>query len=137
MLLRAQAALDARRQALPGAAVALRASTEALQVWLAEHKRDVSAWVMLSSTAEAIGLRLRSLRANAEARAAEGDLGGAIDRLRAAQQAARGNAGALDFIEASIIDSRLRELQGQRRQLALDARGNSRQGRGEGDQPPQ
>ena len=92
---------------------------------------------MLSTTADAIGLRLRSLRANAEARAAEGDLMGAIDRLRAAQQAARTASVGQDFIEASIIDSRLRELQGQRRQLALDARGNSRQPRGDGDAPPQ
>ena len=137
MLLRAQAALDAKHQALPDANNALRSSTEALQVWLADHKRDVAVWGMLASTTEAIGLRLRSLRANAEARASEGDLGGAIDRLRAAQQAARGTPAGQDFIEASIIDSRLRELQGQRRQLALDARGNSRQPRGDGDAPPQ
>jgi beta-barrel assembly-enhancing protease len=136
MMLRAQAALDGQRQGLGVAAAELRRSTEALQVWVAGHKRDGSAWTLLSSTAEAIGLRLRSLRANAEARAAEGDLNGAIDRLRAAQQAARSATVGQDFIEASIIDSRLRDLQGQRRQLALEARGNGRGSpRPEGDAP--
>ncbi|MFY9510139.1 MAG: hypothetical protein WAQ05_04100, partial [Rubrivivax sp.] len=68
------------------------------------------------------------LRAQAETRAAVGDLVGAIDRLRAGQEAAR-HASGQDFIEASVIDARLRELQGQRRQLAIEARG--------GDGPPQ
>ena len=124
MMLRAQAALDGQRQGSSLAEAELRRSTEALQVWVAGHKRDGAAWAMLSTTADAIGLRLRSLRANAEARAAEGDLMGAIDRLRAAQQAARTASVGQDFIEASIIDSRLRDLQGQRRQLALEMRGH-------------
>jgi beta-barrel assembly-enhancing protease len=121
LLLRAQAALDLRQQ--PGnAGPALRQSTEALQTWLADHPTDAGAWGLLGDTADAIGLPLRSLRAKAEARAAIGDLSGAIDRLRAAQSLARGAAGQ-DFIEASVIDARMRELQGQRRQLVLEARG--------------
>ena len=75
-----------------------------------------------TNTADAIGLRLRSLRANAEARAADGDLNGAIDRFRAAQTAARGTMQGQDFIEASIIDSRLRDLQAQQRALAAEER---------------
>ena len=110
----------------------LRDVTESLQTWVAEHPQDASAWGLLGSTSEAIGLRLRSLRAQAEARAAVGDLTGAIDRLRAGQDAAR-HASGQDFIEASVIDTRLRELQGQRRQLAIEARG----GRAGGDAPPQ
>jgi len=51
-----------------------------------------------------------------------GDLPGAIDRLRAAQSAARTMAGQ-DFIEASVVDARLRQLMAQRRQMALEARG--------------
>lgn len=135
MMLRAQAALDAKHQGNADAAAELRRSTEALQTWLAEHRRDAGAWTLLASTADAIGLRLRSLRANAEARAAEGDLNGAIDRLRAAQGAARGATQGQDFIDASIIDARLRDLQGQRRQIALDARGNRDRQRPEGDTP--
>jgi predicted Zn-dependent protease len=127
MLMRAQAALAWQQQrGGEPAAAELRQSTEALQVWLAEHKRDATAWAALSSTAGAIGLRLRSLRAHAEARAAEGDLGGAIDRLRAAQTASRGASVGQDFIEASIIDARLRDLMAQRRQLALEMRSQQR-----------
>ena len=121
MLLRAQAAVTLH-QAQPDAPnPQLRQSTEALQTWLAEQPHDPAAWLLLASTAGAIDLKLRSLRAGAEAQAALGDIGGAIDRMRAAQSAARAPLGQ-DFIEASVIDARLRQLQAQRRQLALEAR---------------
>jgi len=121
MLLRGQALLEQQR--LDGSAsAALREITETLQIWVADHPLDAAAWRLLSGTADAIGLQLRSLRAGAEAQAALGDLNGAIDRLRAAQQVARGAAGR-DFIEASVIDARLRDLQNQRRQLVIEARG--------------
>ena len=100
---------------------ALRASTEALQTWLADAPHDPLAWELLAGTSQALGMNLRSLRASAEARAAAGDLTGAIDRLRAAQQASRGAVGQ-DFIEGSVIDTRLRQVSAQRRQLVLDAR---------------
>ena len=135
LLLRAQAALDWKAQGGAGAAHELRRSTEALQTWLADNHRDATAWTLLASTADAIGLRLRALRANAEARAAEGDLTGAIDRLRAAQGAARGATTGQDFIDASIIDARLRDLQGTRRQLALEMRAQRGGQRPEGDTP--
>lgn len=121
LLARAQAQLDLQRQGR-GNPAALRDSTETLQTWVAEHPADAAAWSLLAGTAEAAGLPLRALRAGAEARAAVGDLNGAIDRLRAGQAAARGAAGQ-DFIEASVIDARLRELTAQRRALALEARG--------------
>ncbi len=120
LLMRAQAIVDLQRQG--GAPAQLRESTETLQTWVADHPQDATAWSLLSYSAEAAGLKLRALRAGAEARAAIGDLNGAIDRLRAAQAAAKSATGP-DFIEASVIDARLRELQGQRRQLALEARG--------------
>ncbi|WP_425256776.1 M48 family metalloprotease [Rubrivivax sp. RP6-9] len=121
LLLRAQAALGLQQQDAAAAAPLLRQVTESLQTWVAEHGQDAGAWGLLGSTADAIGLRLRALRAQAESRAAIGDLGGAIDRLRAGQEAAR-TASGQDFIEASVIDARLRELTAQRRQLMLDAR---------------
>jgi predicted Zn-dependent protease len=102
-------------------AAALRASTEALQTWLVDAPHDPMAWELLAGTSQALGLKLRSLRASAEARAAVGDLTGAVDRLRVAQQASRGAVGQ-DFIEGSVIDTRLRQISAQRRQLALDAR---------------
>ncbi|MDE1949704.1 MAG: hypothetical protein KGI35_13890, partial [Burkholderiales bacterium] len=127
MMLRAQALLDLERKAAKPDIAVLRASVETLQSWVSDHANDASAWSLLGETAEAAGLHLRALRAGAEARAALGDLGGAIDRLRAAQTAARGSDGS-DFIEASIVDARLRELQSQRRELESDARN----GRGPG-----
>lgn len=128
MLLRAQLLLD-QHHASPGAEAApLRASTEALQTWVSEHPNDATAWERLAGTAEALGLSLRAKRAAAEARAVLGDLPGAIDRFRVAQQAARGPAGHQDFIEASIIDARLRQLMLQRRELQLEARGGGREG---------
>ena len=63
------------------------------------------------------------MRAEAEARAALGDVSGAIDRLRAAQRHARSSTAATDFIEASIIDARLRDLTAQRRAQLAEARG--------------
>ena len=122
LLLRAQATLDLHR--IKGAAHAtdLRNSTEALQTWVSEKPQDAAAWELLSACSSALGLNLRAMRAGAEARAAVGDLSGAIDRLRAAQQQSRGATGQ-DFIEASVIDARLRQITAQRRQIALEARG--------------
>ncbi|MFO1269376.1 MAG: M48 family metalloprotease [Rubrivivax sp.] len=137
LTLRAQAALKWHERDPRAAVGAVRASTEALQTWLAEHSQDAHAWELLAGTAEALGQKLRSMRAGAEARAALGDLSGAIDRLRAAQAMARGPntsaAGQPDFIDASIIDTRLRQLLEERRQIALEARQRGGGGGGGGD----
>jgi beta-barrel assembly-enhancing protease len=138
LLLRAQALLDLQRAQPKAPTAALRASTEALQTWLAEHGQDAAAWELAASTSDALGLKLRALRAAAEARFVLGDLPGAIDRLRAAQQVSRTPAGQ-DFIEASVIDSRLRSIVALRRQLQLEARGEGRtegrSGKAPGDEP--
>ena len=123
LLLRAQAAIDVARGAgAAGAPPALRPSAEALQTWVAEHRGDGAAWSLLAQSADLLGLKLRSLRAEAEAAAARGDLLGAIDRLRAAQREAR-SGGKPDFIESSIIDARLRDLTAIRRAQLAQARG--------------
>jgi predicted Zn-dependent protease len=123
MLLRAQAAIDAARAAgATGSPAALRQSTESLQTWVAEHPGDATAWGLLAQGADLLGLKLRSLRAEAEAAAARGDLPGAIDRLRAAQREARSGARP-DFIESSIIDARLRDLSALRRAQIAESRG--------------
>jgi hypothetical protein len=62
------------------------------------------------------------VRALAESHAANGDLGGAIDRLRAGQRLARAGSAPQDFIESSVIDSRLRDLEAQRRRLMDELR---------------
>lgn len=90
---------------------------EALREWLAVHRSDALIWSLHARASEVLGRRLQSLRAQAEVRAAEGDLPAAIDRLRAAQRASRGATGA-DLLEASIIDARLRELEERQRAIA-------------------
>jgi predicted Zn-dependent protease len=144
LLLRAQALLMQKQANVNGApdlTPALRQTTEALQTWVSDHGQDATAWELLAATSQALvggsegqGMRLRALRAGAEARAVLGDLTGAIDRLRSAQQFSRGATGQ-DFIEGSVIDARLRQLVAQRRQLQLDAR-DPRGGRqGQPDEP--
>ncbi|HET9820641.1 MAG TPA: M48 family metalloprotease [Burkholderiaceae bacterium] len=136
LMARAQAALDTGRGG--AAATAVRPSAEALQTWVAERRGDALAWTLLAQANEQLGLKLRSLRAQAEAQAALGDLQGAIDRLRAGQREARSGA-APDFVEASVIDARLRDLTAQRRALlppGRGARGDGREGKDGGDERP-
>jgi predicted Zn-dependent protease len=114
LLLRARLALADGRPGLLGD------SAQALQTWLAEQRDDASAWQLLGQTAERQGQPLRAVRAEAEVQAALGNLGGAIDRLRAGQQLARRGGEGTDFIEASVIDARLRQLMAQRRQLMAE-----------------
>jgi hypothetical protein len=87
--------------------------------------------MLLGNTADALGLRLRALRAQAESRWLLGDLTGAMDRLRTGRTLARSGAPAgQDFIEVSIIDARLRELESLRRAQLAEQRGG-RGGRGD------
>ncbi len=126
MLARAAVATDVARNSGgntgSNAAVTLRPSLESLQAWVADHRHDAQAWSHLARVSELMGLRLRALRADAEARAALGDLTGAIDRLRAGQRLAREGTGGADAIEASVIDARARELSALHRELYPDAR---------------
>ncbi|WP_348754167.1 M48 family metalloprotease [uncultured Aquincola sp.] len=122
MLMRAQASLDAARAAGMARTDPLRKGTDALQTWVADHPQDATAWSLLAQANTQQGLRLRAVRAEAEERAALGDLSGAIDRLRAGQRLARsGLPGSTDFIDASVIDARLRQIDALRRQLYADA----------------
>jgi len=118
---RADAAIGRAAARDPAAGAALQQCVESLQTWVAERPRDVLAWTLLAQCAEPLGQKLRAIRAEAEAHAAQGDLVGAIDRMRAGQKLTR--TGRLDFVEASIIDSRLRELQAERRELMKNKRG--------------
>jgi predicted Zn-dependent protease len=117
LLLRAQVALAS------GEPAALRSSAEALQTWVAERRGDATAWTLLGRCAERQGQSLRAVRAEAEAQAASGNLQGAIDRLRAGQRMVRSGTAGVDFIEASVIDSRLREFMQQHRELMAERRG--------------
>ena len=70
-----------------------------------------------------LGQPLASLRAQAEAQAALGDLAGAVDRLRAGQRLSR-SSGAVESMEGVVIESRLKALEQQRRaELERERRG--------------
>ena len=120
LLLSTQVALAETPAVTPDSA-ALKARAGELQTWVALHPDDSLAWSALSQTWARLGVPLRSLRAEAESRYALGDLLGAVDRLRAGQRLARGG-GAVDFIDASVIDSRLRDIEAQRKQIDADKR---------------
>ena len=96
-----------------------REAAERLQVWLADHPRDASAWQLLSAAYTAQGQTLRAIRAEAEVHAARLDYAAARDRLKAAQDLARQGAG-VDHIEASIIDARSRQIESLLREQALE-----------------
>ena len=138
LLLQAQVALAAAGQAAGAAVVdpaspaaaALRASADGLQTWVATQPQDATAWKTLGQVWARLGQPLRALRADAESQLALGDVQGAIDRLRAAQRLAR-SGGQVDFIEASVVDARLRNIEAQRR--ALLAADDRRRG---GAEPP-
>ena len=100
--------------------MALRGEASDLQTWVALHPDDSLAWTALAQAWTKLGVPLRALRAEAEARYALGDLVGAIDRLRAAQRAVRGTPA--DFIDASVVDSRLRVISAERKQIEIDQR---------------
>lgn len=124
MILSGEAAVARAAARDPAAGAALKIETERLQTWVSEHRDDALAWATLAQCADASGLKLRSIRAEAESHAAKGDITGAIDRLRAAQRISKGPS--TDFVEASIIDTRLRELEAQRRELIKENRGEER-----------
>ena len=101
----------------------LTRSAEALQTWVAMNRADAEAWSSLSQVWGALNQPLRALRADAEARYLLGDWVGAIDRLKAGQRMARRGpavAAGADFIEASVIDSRLRDIEAQRKNLSAE-----------------
>jgi predicted Zn-dependent protease len=93
-----------------------------LQTWVTTQPRDALAWTALSQVQERLGQPLRAVRADAESRVALGDLAGAVDRLHAGQRRARDitQRGAVDFIDVSVIDARLRDVEQQIRQQKAD-----------------
>ena len=131
---RAQAALAAipreqagRPEALLTAQIQVRngqaaEAAQALQARVALEPRDAVAWQLLSSAYAAQGQTLRAIRAEAEQQVARLDYTGALDRFKAAQNFARGpqGRGSVDHIEASIIDTRARQLESLVKEQALE-----------------
>lgn len=116
LLLGAQVALAAAPAADN---TALKQHADQLQTWVATRPRDSLAWTALGQIEERLGQPLRAVRADAESRLALGDLNGAADRLQAGQRRAR-SGGAVDFIDVSVIDARLRDVEQMRRQRKED-----------------
>ena len=118
--------LSAQTALAQGDPAALKRGAEDLQTWVALHGSDALAWSVLSQAWGRLGQPLRAIRADAEASFALGDLQGASDRLRAGQRQARGGSGAaatpVDFIDVSVIDARLRDVEALRKQLLADSR---------------
>jgi predicted Zn-dependent protease len=97
-----------------------REAAQRLQAWVAEHPRDAAAWQQLAAAYTAQGQQLRAVRAEAEARVAQLDYTAAMDRFKAAQDLVRKGAGGGDHIEASIIDTRARQVDSLLREQALE-----------------
>jgi len=92
-----------------------KAAAEDLQTHVSLHANDILAWSELARLWTRLGHTLRSVRAQAEARFAAGDLNGAIDRMRSGLRMS--SARDADQYEAAIIDARLRTLSYERRRL--------------------
>jgi predicted Zn-dependent protease len=90
-----------------------------LQQALSLQPKDASAWYALSRLQLSQGQRLRSLRAEAEARAAQFDFSGAADRFRAAQSLPLAERQA-DAMELAIVDVRRREVEERLRDSARE-----------------
>ena len=102
MLMAAQAALKTG---------GTEAAAQNLQAWLADHPHDAAAWQTLAQAHMARGQRVPAIRAEAEVNIAQLNYADALVRLQAAQDAARtGKAGA-DYFEASIVDTRIKQVQ--------------------------
>ena len=98
-----------------GAEVAQR-----LQTWVATQPRDATAWQFLANAYASQGQSLRAIRAEAEAQVAQLDYSAALDRFKAAQELARRGGAGADYIEASIIDTRTRQVESMLREQSLE-----------------
>lgn len=95
--------------------------TRQLREQVTQAPHDAQAWDTLASMLALQGQTLASLRAEGEAQMARMDGSGAVDRFRAAQEWAKNNRlQAGDHIEASIVDTRLRQVQGLIREMQTE-----------------
>ena len=92
---------------------------QALQTWVAEHPHDAMAWQLLATAYGQQNQPVRAIRADAESRFAQLDYGAALDRLKAAQGLMRSSPGSADYVEASIIDTRTRQVESIVKEQAL------------------
>ena len=108
--------LQAQAQLQTGKA---REATQRLQTWVANRPKDAAAWQLLAACYAASQQPLRAVRAEAEAQVAQLDYAAALDRFKAAQELAR-KGGSGDHIEASIVDTRTRQVELLLREQAVE-----------------
>ncbi len=107
-------------QQLPAHPVSAEVGAQ-LRLLVQATPHDAQAWNLLGAWLAAQAQPVAALRAEGEAQLARMDPGGALDRFRAAQEASRRGALApSEAIEAAIADSRVRQLQGQLREMQLE-----------------
>ncbi len=94
--------------------------TQALQDWVANHPKDAQAWQLLANGYSVQGRTISGIRAEAEASVAQLDYAAALARLRSAQDQIRAKVGRVDHIEASIVDTRARQIDALAREQALE-----------------
>jgi predicted Zn-dependent protease len=117
LVLHARAAIMGRQDA------ELAKATQSLQAWVAIHPSDALAWQLLATAYGTQGQTMRAIRADAEVRVATLDYAGALDRFKAAQQRVRqtgAGQNAADHIEASILDTRRRQIESLLKEQTLD-----------------
>ncbi len=113
------------------AALLLRAQTDTLtgradsvaqdlQTWLADHPRDAQAWQLLAAADAAIGRPVAAVRAEGEVNVAQLDFASALTRFKAAQDLASKSTLQVDHIDASIVDTRARQMELLLREQALE-----------------
>ncbi len=114
---RAALLLSAQAQTQTGQAAK---AAQNLQTWVADHPRDALAWQTLAVANGTLGRTLAAVRAEAEANVAQLDYAAAASRLKAAQDLVRSRASWVDHIEASIVDTRKRQVDALLREQALE-----------------
>jgi predicted Zn-dependent protease len=121
---RAQLLVQARALLAAGRAAEV---SDKLQTWVVTHPKDAMAWQLLADAWGRQNQLSRAVRAEAESRFAQLDYPAALDRLRAAQELLRsgqGGTGQNMHIEASIIDTRTRQVAALIREQALEDKAN-------------
>jgi predicted Zn-dependent protease len=97
--------------------------SDKLQTWVVTHPKDALAWQLLADAWGRQNQLSRAVRAEAESRFAQLDYPAALDRLKAAQEllrSGRGGTGQNMHIEASIVDTRTRQVALLIREQALE-----------------
>ena len=117
---RAELFLAAQARLQMGSKESAASITQSLQTWVADHPRDAQAWQLLATAYAAEGRTLGSIRAQAEVNVAQLDYPAALSRFKTAQEWARKGGAGTDHFEASIVDTRTRQVESLVREQALE-----------------